>query len=145
MSTIVYVEYVSGSFQWGKSTVSMVPLSTPIDTQSNVAVTYEFIRTGTNAIWYKLPPSSPTGTSLPTSNGPTVLVKSGRSATISFSSSSGGDYYTGTVSVSGDGFHLAGGGGGGGAGAGADHDGGQGHDEHGEGHGYGHGQGHEDD
>jgi hypothetical protein len=103
-NTMVYVEYTPSGFQWGKSLLSMVPLSTTITTSSPSSITYEFVQTGSTAIWYKLPPTTPNGTSLPTSNGPTTVVASGTRNPIAFSTSSGGTYYTGYVKVSGDGF-----------------------------------------
>jgi hypothetical protein len=124
-NTIVYVQSFPTGFQWGLSAVNLVPLSTPISTQSSSSITYEFVRSGTTAIWYKLPPSLPAGTALPTSSGPTTLVDPGKSKTISFSTTAGGPYFTGSVTVSGDGFgDLAGdagddGPGGGGSGGGS--------------------------
>jgi hypothetical protein len=124
-NTIVYVEFTSTGFQWGKSTSSMVPLATDINTVSSTAITYEFVRTGSTAIWYKLPPSAPNGTVLPTSSGPTTVVNPGKVKTVSFSTTAGGPYFTGSVTVSDDGFGLLGGaddddagGGGGGGGVG---------------------------
>jgi len=103
-NTLVYVEYTPNGFQWGKTTGSMVPLATDIDTVSSSSITYEFVRTGSTSIWYKLPPSTPNGSVLHISDGPTAVVMPTRHADISFSTSSGGTYYTGSVTVSGDGF-----------------------------------------
>lgn len=105
-NTIVYVQYGSSGFQWGTSTSSLVPLSTTIVVASSSTVTFEFIRSGSTALWYKLPPSSPSGTVLPTSNGPTVAVPSGSNAGFAVATSSGGPYSTGYVKVSGDGFRF---------------------------------------
>jgi hypothetical protein len=111
-NTIVYVEYLATGFQWGTSTGSMQPLATTIEVVSERSVTFEFVRTGTTAIWYKLPPTAPAGTVLPTSSGPTVLVDPGARKTISFATSSGGPYFAGSVTVSDDGVDdfLGGGG-----------------------------------
>lgn len=104
-NTIVYVEYTSTGFQWGTSTGSLQPLSTTIDINSSTSITFEFLRIGSNAIWYKLPPSSITGTVLPTASpGPTVLVAPKTRTSIAFANSSGGPYSTGYVKVSDDGF-----------------------------------------
>lgn len=103
-NTIIYVKYASG-FQWGKSPTGLVPLSTPINTSSSSPITYEFISIDTNPIFYKLPPGGATGTTLPTSNGPTVVVTPPRGyAEIAFATTSGGTYYTGSVTVDPDDF-----------------------------------------
>lgn len=104
-NTIVYVEYTSTGFQWGTSTGSLVPLSTTIDITSSTSITFEFLRIGSTAIWYKLPPSAPNGTVLPTASpGPTVLVAPNTRSSIAFATSSGGPYYTGYIKVSDDGL-----------------------------------------
>lgn len=119
-NTIVYVEYLATGFQWGTSTGSMQPLSTMIVTVSERPVTYEFVRTGSTPIWYKLPPSAPAGTVMPTSDGPTTTVSPGTRSGIAVSTSSGGPYFTGYVSVSDDGVDDLLGGGGHGSDAGDD-------------------------
>ena len=98
------MEYIGNAFQWGLTQASMVSISTTIITTSNSAVTYEFVSTGAGTIYYKLPPSAPNGTVLPTSNGPTVVVQPNSRASVAFATSSGGTYYTGYVKVSDDGF-----------------------------------------
>lgn len=105
-NTIVYIQYGSSGLQWGTSTNNLVPLSTNIVVSSTSTVTFEFIRSGSTALWYKLPPNSLGGTVLPTSNGPTVAVPSGGNAGIAVATASGGPYSTGYVKVSGDGFRF---------------------------------------
>lgn len=118
-NTIVYVEYLATGFQWGLSTGSMQPLATTIVVESERSVTFEFVRTGSTSIWYKLPPSAPAGTVLPTSNGPTTDVDPGTRKQIAVATSSGGPYFAGSVTVSDDGVDdLLGGGGGHGSDAG---------------------------
>lgn len=103
-NTIVYVEYTSTGLQWGTSTGSLQPLSTTIVIISSTSITFEFLRTGSTALWYKLPPTSITGTVLPTASpGPTALVAPNSSKGIAFANSSGGPYSTGYVKVSDDG------------------------------------------
>jgi hypothetical protein len=119
-NTIVYVESLATGFQWGLSTGNMQPLATAIEVVSERSVTFEFVRTGSTSIWYKLPPSAPAGTVLPTSSGPTVLVDPGVRKTISFATSSGGPYFAGSVTVSDDGVDDFLGGGGHGSDAGDD-------------------------
>jgi hypothetical protein len=102
-NVLVYVQTTSTGFQWGFSTNNMVPLSTTLVQRSSGQVTFEFLRVGTT-LYFKLPPSTPTGRELPTTNGPTAAVTSGDSASISFSNSSGGTYYAGSVTVSSDDF-----------------------------------------
>lgn len=110
---LVYVQYESGQFQWGTDTGSLVPLSTTIEIESDTRINFEFIRIGSTSLWYKLPPTAPAGTVLPTSNGPTTLVEPGSRSSIAFATSSGGTYFTGYVKVSDDGLDdLSGGGGG---------------------------------
>jgi hypothetical protein len=111
-NTIVYVEYLATGFQWGTNTGSMQPLATMIVVESQRSITFEFVRTGTTSIWYKLPPTAPAGTVLPTSNGPTTTVSPGNRSGLAVSTSSGGPYFTGYVSVSDDGVDdfLGGGG-----------------------------------
>jgi hypothetical protein len=102
-NTTIYVQYTTSSgFQWGKSQSSLVPLTTKIDTVSGSRVTYEFVSIASITLYYKLPPSTPSGTVLPTSNGPTALVSPNDEAEIAFATSSSGTYYTGTVTVSDD-------------------------------------------
>lgn len=104
-NTIVYVEYTSTGFQWGTSTGSLVPLSTTIDITSSTSITFEFLRIGSTAIWYKLPPTAPNGTVMPTASpGPTVTVAPNNRASIGVATSSGGPYSSGYVKVSGDGL-----------------------------------------
>jgi hypothetical protein len=105
-NTIVYVSYIGTGLQWGTSPVNMQPLASTIEVQSSSSVTFEFLRTGSTTIWYKLPPSSPTDTQLPTSNGPTTVVSPGTRAQIAVSTTSGGPYYTGSVTVSDDGLDV---------------------------------------
>ena len=101
-NTIVYVQYSSEGFEWGKNPSRLGPLSTPIDTVSNTPVTYEFVSTGSASIWYKLPPTAPNGTQLPSSSGPTDVVATNSRSPIAFAQSSGGTYSTGYVKVSDD-------------------------------------------
>jgi hypothetical protein len=103
-NTTVYVQYSSSpGFTWGKNPSNMVPLTTSIDTESSSPITYEFIRIGTESIWYKLPPNAAEGTELPTSNGPTQVVDPDAEAGIAFSNAKEGTYYTGYVKVTDDG------------------------------------------
>jgi hypothetical protein len=104
-NTIVYVEYTPSGFQWGTDSGNLGPLATTIIVPSSTSITFEFLRVGSTAIWYKLPPSTPNGTVMPTSSpGPTVLVAPNNRASIAVSTSSGGPYYTGYVKVSDDGL-----------------------------------------
>lgn len=99
-NVVIHVKYTATNFEWGKSTSDMVPLSTPIITTSPNGITYEFVRTGSIALWFKIPPSAPQGSSLPTSNGPTVFVHSGTRQSVAFATSEGGPYSSGYVKVS---------------------------------------------
>lgn len=105
----VYVQSTATGFQWGFTTSNMVALSTNLSQTSSSPVTFTFLRHGTTSFYYKLPPGSATGKELPTSNGPSVIVNPDSSASISFSQTSGGTYYTGSVTVSSDDFFGGGG------------------------------------
>lgn len=104
-NTIVYVEYTSTGFQWGTDSGNLGPLATTIIVTSSTSITFEFLRIGSTPIWYKLPPTAPSGTVMPTASpGPTVLVSPNNRASIGVATSSGGPYSTGYVKVSDDGF-----------------------------------------
>lgn len=103
-NTLVYVQYTSSGFQWGLSTTALQALSEPISVASSTRITFEFLAYGSAAIWYKLPPTAPNGSSLPSTNGPTTIVSPGSSASISFAGSPTGSYYGGYVKVSPDGL-----------------------------------------
>ena len=105
-NTIVYVQYTTTTgFQWGTDTGSLVPLSTTIDISSSTTVTFEFLRYGFTPLWYKIPPTNPNGTAMPTASpGPTIPVAPNTRSSIGVATSSGGPYSTGYVKVSDDGF-----------------------------------------
>jgi hypothetical protein len=102
MSTTVHVQFTGTGFEWGFTTGSMVPLSVTLVKRSKEPITFMFVRSGSSAIYYKLPPSDPTGRELPTNDGPTTIVDPDDSASISFSTSASGTYYTGSITVSSD-------------------------------------------
>jgi hypothetical protein len=85
---------------WAQLTAQGGPIIKAISTGS---VTFEFVKYGASTynVFYKENPND-TAQQLPTSGGPTVIVGSGDRNQVHFSRSSGGTYYTGSVTVSDD-------------------------------------------
>jgi hypothetical protein len=90
----------TGTPTWTQLTAQGGPYITEI---SSGSVTFEFVKSSgsTYGVYYKENPND-TPQSLPTSDGPTVVVGSGDRNQVHFAQSSGGPYFTGYVSVSDD-------------------------------------------
>lgn len=93
----IYVKHTPSGFQWGTTPAGMTSLDVPITTTSQTPVTFQLLRLGPTAVFYRL--QNGTSGKLGTADGPEQEVPVGASRTCSFAKTSSGSYESGTIGV----------------------------------------------